>query len=412
MQFDVQLDALAEVAVKVGVGLLPGQKLLVGAPLEAAPLVRKMIEHAYRAGSRLVTVLWDDPAATLARYRYAPRDSLTEVPAWLFDGAVRALEENHAYIHVSGEDPAMLEGQDAELVATASRARAIARRRWSEILADTEVNWCVVQFASAKWAQKVFPAETGAEAVERLWQAIFRLCRIDEPDPEVAWQRHVSALAERARWLNEQRFSALHFSGPGTDLRIGLVEGHVWVGASSTAKNGAKCIPNIPTEEVFTMPHARQVEGHVSATKPLSLRGCMIEDIRVRFHNGRIVEASASRGQQALDRLLESDDGARRLGEVALVPHSSPVSESGLLFYNSYFDENAASHIAVGRCYAENLHDYTRLSPAQRLEAGANQSMIHIDWMIGSVQTNIDGITSSGRFVPVMRAGEWEFCTK
>ena len=407
MDLTSQLDALAEVAVKVGVGLLPGQKLLIGAPLEAAPLVRKIVEHAYCAGSRLVTVLWDDPAVTAARYEHAVRDSFTEVPAWLFDGAIRALEENSAYLHVSGEDPMALSAHDPELIAIASKARAAARRRWSEIVAETAVNWCVVPFAGAAWARKVFSGQTEGEAIERLWQVIFQLCRIDDPDPVAAWGRHASALSETADWLSAQRFSALHVTGPGTDLLIGLVEGHRWVGASSTARNGAVCIPNIPTEEVFTMPHALRVEGHARATKPLSVRGCLVEEMRVEFREGRVVDARASRGQLVLDELLDCDEGARRLGEVALVPHSSLVSASGLLFYNSYFDENAAIHIAFGQCYAENLQDYAQLSPTQRRNAGANESLIHVDWMIGSAETNVDGVDAQGAMVPVIRAGDW-----
>jgi aminopeptidase len=407
MEFDTQLDALAEVAVKVGVGLLPGQKLLIGAPLEAAPLARRIVEHAYKAGSRLVTVLWEDSAVTLARFRHAPRDSFAEVPAWLFDATVLALQEHHAYIHVSGEDPNLLAGQDARFVATASEARAVARRRWTQLISDMAVNWCVVPAAVPAWARMVFPGTTDADAVERLWQTIFRLCRVDQLDPVAAWQRHASDRSRRAQWLNEQRFAALHVRGPGTDLRIGLVEGHLWVGASSTASNGAVCIPNMPTEEVFTMPHAHAVEGHVRASKPLSVRGSLIEDIHVRFAAGRIVEASATRGQDVFEQLLDTDEGARRLGEVALVPNGSLVSRSGLLFYNSLFDENAASHIALGQCYSETLGNYGHLTPAQRLQAGANQSLIHVDWMIGSGHADVDGVTEDGARVPVMRAGEW-----
>jgi aminopeptidase len=407
MDVDTQLDRLAQVAVEVGVGLLPAQKLLLGAPLEAAPLARKIVEQAYRAGSRLVTVLWDDPSTTLARFRHAPRDSFAEVPGWLFDGTVRALREDHAYLHISAEDPALLAGQDPQLVATAAKARAAARRDWTEIISRMGINWCVIPAASAAWARMVFPGMRDDEAIGRLWTTIFAVCRVDRDDPVAAWRDHDAALTARRCALNDRRFSALHFRGPGTDLRVGLVEGHVWMGGSGRAGNGAICVPNVPTEEVFTMPHADRVEGTVTATKPLSLHGQLVEGIRVRFEAGRIVEASATGGQAVFDRLLDTDDGARRLGEVALVTKESTIARSGLLFFNSFFDENAASHIALGQAYAETLDGYDDLGPEGRRQHGANQSLIHVDWMIGSNQVDVDGMTAGGEAVPVMRSGAW-----
>ncbi|OYY59453.1 MAG: aminopeptidase, partial [Rhizobiales bacterium 35-66-30] len=229
----------------------------------------------------------------------------------------------------------------------------------------------------------------------------------DGDDPVAAWSAHNAALRTRTEWLNGQRFAALHYSGPGTDLTIGLADGHEWQGGASTAKNGVTCNANIPTEEVFTTPHARRVEGHVSSTKPLSYQGTLIDEIQVRFEAGRIVEAKAARGEEVLNKVLDTDEGARRLGEVALVPHSSPISKSGLLFFNTLFDENAACHIALGQCYSKCFLDGANLSPEQIAAQGGNKSLIHIDWMIGSDRIDIDGITADGARVPVFRKGEW-----
>ena len=222
-----------------------------------------------------------------------------------------------------------------------------------------------------------------------------------------AWEKHNAALRSRTEWLNGQRFSALHYSGPGTDLTIGLADGHEWEGGASTAKNGITCNANIPTEEVFTTPHARRVDGHVVSSKPLSYQGSLIDGIAVRFEGGRIVEAKATRGAEVLNKVLDTDEGARRLGEVALVPHSSPISKSGLLFFNTLFDENAACHIALGQCYSKCFIDGARLTLEQIAAQGGNQSLIHIDWMIGSDQIDIDGLDADGRHVPVFRKGEW-----
>jgi aminopeptidase len=253
----------------------------------------------------------------------------------------------------------------------------------------------------------VFPNDPEDVAVEKLANAIFAASRVDVDDPVGAWQAHNAGLQSRSAWLNGERFAALHFKGPGTDLTIGLADGHEWHGGASMAKNGITCNPNIPTEEVFTTPHALRVEGHVSSTKPLSHQGTLIDDIRVRFEGGRIVEAHASKGETVLNKVLDTDDGARRLGEVALVPHSSPISASGLLFYNTLFDENAACHIALGQCYSKCFLDGASLAPEQIKSQGGNSSLIHIDWMIGSDQIDIDGIRADGTRVPVMRAGEW-----
>jgi aminopeptidase len=243
--------------------------------------------------------------------------------------------------------------------------------------------------------------------MEQLWEAIFATSRINVDDPVANWKSHDAELHRRAAFMNEKRYAALQYRGPGTDFRLGLADDHLWLGGGTTAGNGRYCIPNMPTEEIFTTPHKGRAEGTVTASKPLSYQGTMIEGIHVRFERGRIVEAHATRGEEVLQKLIATDDGAGRLGEVALVPHSSPIASSGLLFFNTLFDENAASHIALGQAYSSCLRGGDKLTKEELAAKGANESLIHVDWMIGSDKLDIDGITASGTAEPLMRRGEW-----
>ncbi|MBN8973454.1 MAG: aminopeptidase [Xanthobacteraceae bacterium] len=403
----VKLDRLAEVAVKVGLQLQPGQDVFLTAPASALPLVRRIAEHAYKAGAGLVTPLLSDEDITLARYRFARDDSFDRAPSWLYEGVAKAFDNNTARLAIVGDDPMLLSGEDAAKVARASKANAMAYQPALSRITGFDVNWNIVAYPGASWAKLVFPNDDEETAVAKLADAIFKASRVDNADPIAAWTAHNAALKTRTDWLNGQRFHALHYSGPGTDLTIGLADGHEWVGGASTAKNGIVCNPNIPTEEVFTTPHAQRVEGRVRSTKPLSYQGTLIEDIAVRFEGGRIVEATASRGAEVLNKVLDTDEGARRLGEVALVPHSSPISASNILFYNTLFDENASCHIALGQCYSKCFVGGDKLTPEQIAAQGGNKSFIHIDWMIGSDQIDIDGVHADGRRVPVFRKGEW-----
>jgi len=403
----VKLDRLAEVAVKVGLQLREGQDLLLTAPTVALPLVRKIAEHAYKAGAGIVTPILSDEAVTLARYRFAHDGSFDRAASWLYEGMAKAFGNNTARLAIVGDNPMLLSGEDPAKVSRASKANSMAYQPALEKIVNFETNWNIIAYPSASWARLVFPDDAEDVAVARLAEAIFAASRVDQDGAVAAWDRHNAVLRTRTDWLNGQRFSALHYTGPGMDLTIGLADGHEWEGGASTAKNGITCNANIPTEEVFTTPHCRRVSGHVVSSKPLSYQGTLIDNIAVKFEDGRIVEARASRGEEVLNKVLDTDEGARRLGEVALVPHSSPISQSGLLFYNTLFDENAASHIALGQCYSKCFINGTSLTPEQIATQGGNKSLIHIDWMIGSDQTDIDGVRADGSRVPVFRKGEW-----
>ena len=406
-EFDRYLGRLAEVAVRVGLGIAPGQELVMTATLDAVPLARLITAHAYKAGASLVTPLFTDEELALLRFRYAPDASFDAAPSWLYEGMAQAYRNGSARLAITGNDPSLLSQQDPEKVSRMNRATSKAYRPALELIARHEINWTIVACATPAWAAAVFPNLSRDEGLARLWEAIFAASRADQPDPVAAWKKHDADLHARAERLNEKRYAALHFRGPGTDLRVGLADDHLWLGGGTTARNGRYCIPNMPTEEVFTTPHKDRVEGRVTSTKPLSYSGTMIEDISVRFEAGRIVEAHAARGEQVLQRMIETDEGARRLGEVSLVPHSSPIASSGLLFMNTLFDENAACHIALGQAYSSCLKNGDSLTPEQLASRGANESLIHVDWMIGSNHIDVDGISAEGNSTPVMRGGEW-----
>jgi aminopeptidase len=402
-----KLDLLAEVAVRVGLGLNAGQELVMTASLDALPLARRITEQAYRAGASLVTTLYSDDEAALMRYHHATDASFDHAANWLYDGMGAAFKSGAARLAIAGGNPSLLSNEDPEKVGRANRAVSKAYRPALELITRHAINWTIVASATPAWAASMFPDDAPDAALAKLWEAIFQTTRINTEDPVAAWKTHDAGLQKRAALLNAKRYSALKYRGPGTDFTLGLADDHLWLGGGTTAGNGLYCIPNMPTEEVFTTPHKDRAEGTVTATKPLSHQGTMIEGIQVRFEKGRIVEARATRGQDVLQRLIDTDDGARRLGEVALVPHSSPIAASGILFLNTLFDENAACHIALGQAYSSCLRDGDKMTPEQLAAKGANDSLIHVDWMIGSGQLDIDGITSSNVAEPLMRQGEW-----
>lgn len=397
MTQEEKLDRLAEVAVRIGVNVQQGQELIVNAPIEARELVDRIATHAYRAGATLVVPFFADDLIQRARFLEAGDDSFDFAPSWLYDAIARSIGEGAAMLTIVGADPMLLADCDPAKIGRSQRATARAMKPVRSLISGFATNWSILSFATPGWARSIFPDDPNP--VARLWDAIFAVSRIDEPDPVAAWRDHAATLRTRCDVLNSKRYAALHFRGPGTDLRVGLADGHLWAGGATSAKDGTVCMPNMPTEEVFTMPHRDRVEGTVRATKPLVHGGALIEDIAVRFEAGRIVEAHASRGEDVFRALLGTDEGAARLGEVALVPDASPVSRSGLIFRNTLFDENAACHIALGQALALNMEG------GCDAERGANESLIHVDWMIGSDRIDIDGITADGSIEPVMRAG-------
>ena len=401
------IDRLAELAVKTGLALIPGQDLMITAPIEALPLVRKITDYAYKSGACVVTPIFSDPEMVLSRYRNALDASFDQAANWLYDGMGAAFDNNTARLAIVGDDPMLLANEDPEKVGRVNKANSQALTPARERITRFDINWNIVAWPGLAWAKRMFPDLPENEAQAKLAEAIFSASRVNVSNPIEAWNNHNKNLRKRSNWLNQQNFASLYFSGPGTDLTVGLADGHEWMGGASLARNGITCNPNIPSEEVFTTPHCMKVQGKVSSTKPLSHQGTLIDNICVKFEAGSITEAHASKGEEVLLKVLDSDEGARRLGEVALVPHSSPISQSGLLFYNTLFDENAASHIALGQCYSKCFKDGENLSKDEIIKRGGNSSMIHIDWMIGSEEINVDGMNSNGASIPIFRNGEW-----
>ena len=407
MNIDEQkIDKLAELAVKTGVSLQKGQDLLLTSPIEALPLVRKVVEHAYKAGANLVTPLFSDPEITVSRFKYASDQSFDKATNWLYNGMAEAFDNNTARLAIVGEDPLLLSGQDPSKVSRANKATSIAAKPAMERITRFDINWNLISWPGKAWARQMFPELDEENAQRKLADAIFTASRVNSSDPISEWKKHNINLRKWSDWLNSQNFYALSYKGPGTNLTVGLADDHEWMGGASKAQNGVICNPNIPSEEVFTTPHAYRVDGEVCATKALSHQGSLIENIKVKFEKGKIIEAYASKGEEVLLKVLDSDEGARRLGEVALVPDDSPISNTGLLFYNTLFDENAACHIALGQCYAKCFKG-EQLSKEEIVSKGGNSSMIHIDWMIGSNKIDIDGVFKDGTKVPIFRQGNW-----
>jgi aminopeptidase len=410
--FETQLNTYIDLALHVGLNLQQGQDLNVsgqGSGPAVQPFIRQLVENAYKAGARYVDVLWTDDQLAAIRLQHASRDSLAFVPQWRIDRSLAAIERGSAVMSVFAADPNLLANQDVERVAIAGKAQAQAGQPVNDAMRRGATNWLGVAVPSPAWAGLVFPGRPAGERLPALWEAIFSTMRLDQPDPVAAWKEHIARLVARRIHLNERRYQALIFTGPGTDLTVGLAPGHQWCGGQEMTTTGIPYTPNLPTEEVFTLPHREKVDGVVRASKPLSLRGVLIEEFSLTFRAGRVVDFSAANGGEVLGKLLEMDEGAGRLGEVALVPHSSPISQSGLLFYNTLFDENAACHLALGRGYWSSLDGGSALSKEEFMAAAGNVSMVHVDFMVGSGEIDVDGLTPSGEREALLRGGEWAF---
>lgn len=406
--FEQNLEKYAEIAVKVGLNLQPGQKLIINrAPIELAYLVRLIATQAYKNGARLVDVLWRDEELELVRFQHAPKDSFEEFPTWQTDGLYEVTDTGGALISFVAINPGLFKEQDPELVTKVQQTRARYLEPFNDLIDKRRMNWLVITAPVEGWAEKIFPSLAPEKGKAQLWNVLFDICRVNEEDPIYAWQEHTNQLTSRSENLTEKQFKALKFTGPGTNLTLGLPRRHIWRAAGWNTETGISFVPNIPTEEVFTIPHKDKTEGVVTASRPLELDGILIEDFCLEFSEGRVVKATARKGEENLHKLLETDEGARRLGEVALVPHSSRVSQTGLLFYNTLIDENASSHIALGDGFKFSLEGGEGMSDDEFKAVGGNCSLRHVDFMIGSDEIDLDGITEADTVEPVMRGGEW-----
>jgi aminopeptidase len=416
-QFEENLDKYAEVTVKVGLNLQPGQRLLIGVPtrgnlgtpIDLAPLVHLIATKAYQCGARLVEVLWDDEQLRLIRYQYAEKDSFEEYPTWRADAAIEFAQESDAVLIIHAEDPDLFLEEEPTRINIVRQAALQHIKPFSELQIKNHMNWTVITAPREGWLKKVLPNLPAENREEKFWELLFKICRTDTPDPIAAWMNHIDDLTARRETLNRKQYDALKLMGPGTDLTIGLPKGHIWSAARMSSQNGIPFTANIPTEEIFTIPHKDRTEGVVSSSKPLSYGPMYIEDFSLTFSEGKAVGASSRVGEDSLHKILETDEGASMLGEIALVPHSSPISQLDMLFYNTLIDENAASHIALGRAFRFSIEGGESMNDNEFSSAGGNQSLVHVDFMIGSGDMDVDGLSEDGTSEPVMRDGEWAF---
>lgn len=398
------LAKYADVAIRVGIGLQAGDRLLIQSSVQAVEFTRVLVDRAYAAGAVNVDVLWSDDAVAKSRFETGPL-AASEVVSSTTRMRLAAFAEGDKLLYISANDPDAFAGVDPERMATFERINSMAHEPASTAYAKLRRSWSVVAAPTEPWAKRVFPGESGDDAVELLWAAIFRACRADQDDPVAAWRHHLADLGARSAYLTGRNYTGLRYEAPGTDLVFGLPAGTRWAGGSA----GGSFVPNLPTEEVFAAPHRLQGNGRLTATKPLSLMGNLVDDFSFEVVDGRIVTAEAGQGQEVLDQLLASDEGSVRFGEVAMVPMSSAVASEGLIWNNTLYDENDGCHIAIGRAYAISVEGGTDMSPDELVEAGLNYSTNHVDFVVGSPELNVYGITETGAEEPIITAGEWGF---
>lgn len=409
LSFEQKLDNYAELIVKVGANVQKGQTLMLQASIDAAELARRIVKKAYEAGAYSVKVRWSDDEASRIAYDLAPEESFLEEPKWTAGEKIELAKNGAAFVTITSADPDLLKGVSQQKIKNANKTTRQAMAPYSELSRAFKISWNLATTPSKAWAAKVFPELPEEEQVAKLWDAIFKMVRADQPDPLGLWEEHIRELKRRAAYLNGKQYKALHYTAPGTDLTIELPKNHIWLGGSKQNEQGTWFVPNLPTEEVYTAPFRTGVNGTVSSTKPLSYSGNIIDGFSFTFENGRVVNVTAAQGEETLTGLIETDEGARYLGEVALVPHQSPISDSNILFYKTLFDENASCHLAVGSAYTACIEGGVGMTQEQLEQNGLNVSMAHTDFMIGSAELDIYGLTEDGAREPVFLKGNWAF---
>ncbi|UHA72221.1 aminopeptidase [Paenibacillus sp. 481] len=401
------LEKYAQLIVKVGVNVQPDQDVCVTCSIEMASLARLVAKKAYDAGARYVHIDWTDEEMSRLTFEKSADDVFLQYPQWETAKRNEYAEKGAAFISIVSPNPDLLKGIDAQRIGNYQKSAGKGLENFRRYIQADKVSWTVVAASTPNWAAKVFPDAPVAEAIDKLWAAIFESVRLNNEDPVKAWEEHNTTLHKKVDVLNSKHFRKLHYKAPGTDLVIELPSKHLWVGAGSTNERDVPFMANMPTEEVFTAPQKDGVNGYVSSTKPLSYGGNLIDNFKLTFENGRIVKIEAEQGQDILQQLIDTDEGSRFLGEVALVPHESPISQSNVLFYNTLFDENASNHLAIGSGYAFNIEGGKTMSQEELAANGLNTSISHVDFMIGSAEMDIDGIHEDGTVEPLFRKGNW-----
>lgn len=396
----------AKLVLKFGVNLQKGQPLELACPVEKPEIAHAFTKVAYEMGASLVHVRWDDDQTDKLNFLNASTDVLCKVPKWLIESKNHLIKENYCYVAISAEDPTAFKDVPSKKLAKISKARSKALKKFSDEVMSNGLRWCVVSVPTKAWARLVFNGDKNAE--KKLEDAIIKCMRLDDENPLLAWEKHVKALETRAKFLNDNDFSYLHFTANnGTNLKVGLANHHVWLSAKERAKDGIEFVANMPTEEVFTAPHNKNINGVVKSALPLSFNGQIIDGFSITFKDGKIVDFSADTGYDLLKGLIETDSGTSSLGEVALIGKNSPIAKSNLLFYNTLFDENASCHLALGKAYPTTIKGGETLTKDQLDELGVNESTEHVDFMIGTPDMNIVGVKKTGESVQIFKDGDW-----
>ncbi|RQD68087.1 MAG: aminopeptidase [Tindallia sp. MSAO_Bac2] len=403
-----QLQKYAETVIKIGVNLQQGEKLVIKSPIETAEFARTLATFAFEAGAGDVIIDWKDELYSKIRYQKAPKDVFDSFPQWKKDFHMQLAEDGAAFISIAANDPELMKDVNPDVLMRHQKTINTALKEYRDRLMGNKNAWNVIAFPTKSWAKKVFPTLTEEKAVEKLGDAIITSVRADLSDPVAAWETHKRNLKERMDFMNHHQFKKLHFQNKlGTDLTLELPEGHLWTAGAEVTQDGIDFIANMPTEEVFTLPHRDGANGRVVSSKPLPYNGNLIEDFSLTFQNGEVIDFSAAKGYETLKGLLETDEGSLRLGEVALVPHDSPISNSGILFFNTLFDENASCHLALGKAYPVCLKDGNKMTPEELASAGVNESLVHEDFMIGTSDMNIVGIRKDGKEISIFKDGNF-----
>lgn len=409
MNFKEKLEQYAELAVKVGVNIQKGQYLLINTSTDALEFARIVVKKAYEAGAGRVHVNLTDPVISRAFYEFGNEEEFSKYPKWIVTQRDELIKEKGALLWIDADDPDLLAGIPVKRISMQQKVAGEALVNYRKAVMNDDIAWSIIAVPSKKWAKKVFPNLPESEQVNALWDAIFHTVRIGEGDAVEKWRTHVKNLEERAKQLNDKKFAKLHYQAPGTDLTIELPDKHIWACGSSKTPEGVTFIANMPTEEVYTLPYKYGVNGYVTNTKPLVYQGNVIDQFTLTFEKGKIVKAEAKVGNELLQELIQADEGSNYLGEVALVPHESPISSSGILYYNTLFDENASNHLAIGEAYPTCFEGGRELEEGQLESLGINTSITHEDFMIGSSEMDIDGILPDGTVEPIFRKGNWAF---
>lgn len=402
------IEEYAKLIVEVGVNIQQDQYLMITAPIQTAYFARALTQCAYAVGAKKVYVDYVDEELNKVNYMYAPDAAFLEYPEWVAEGKRRLAEKNCAFISISASNPDLLKEIDPTRIATMQKTASMALEPFRRYSQNGDIAWCVASIPTVEWAHKVFPQATSdQDAVDKLWDKIFIATRIYEESPVEAWKAHTKMLEEKTKFLTSKKFTKLHYRAPGTDLYVELPKGHIWQGGGSANKVGTYYVANMPTEEIFTMPYKYGVEGTLASTKPLSYGGNLIDNFVLHFEKGRIVDFSADQGYETLKGLIETDEGSHYLGEVAIVPDDSPVSNTDIIFFNTLFDENASCHFAIGSAYPDTLEGGTKMSKEELEAAGANTSLTHVDFMVGGKNLTIEGVTESGEHLTILKEGNW-----